>query len=125
PVAVLTWAKEQMPSWKTTYYLGLVYWNNLQIDKAKKLFEECGNTPHFAPFYIARGALYRGDSARNRYVGENFERAVQLQPTEWRGWHYRSEYLSDNGLFEQSYTNSAQGYKRFKENPVISMDYAK
>ena len=124
-IPVLTWAQQQLPSWKTTYYLGLVYWNNLQPDKAKQLFEQCGDTPDFAPFYLARGALFQGDSAKNNYIGQNFERAMQLQPGEWRTWHYRTEYLLDKGLFEQAYINSAQAYKKFKENAIISMDYAK
>jgi tetratricopeptide (TPR) repeat protein len=124
-IPVLTWAKQQLPSWKTTYYLGLAHWNNLHTDKAKELFEECGDTPDFAPFYLARGALFQGDTAKNTSVGQSFERAIQLQPTEWRTWHYRSEYLFDKALFEPAYINSAQAYKRFRENPVISMDYAK
>ena len=53
-IPVLSWAKEQLPSWKTTYYLALVYWNNLRLDKAKQLFEQCGNAPDFAPFYLAK-----------------------------------------------------------------------
>jgi tetratricopeptide (TPR) repeat protein len=80
-IPVLTWAQQQLPSWKTTYYLGLLYWNNLQPEKAKELFEQCGDTPDFAPFYLARGALFQGNSAKNDYVGHNFERAIQLQPT--------------------------------------------
>ena len=124
-IPVLTWAQQQMPSWKTTYYLGLVYWNNLQPDKAKQLFEQCGDTPDFAPFYLARGTFFQGNPAKNNYVGKDFEKALQLQPTEWRTWHYRTDYLLDNGLFEQGYISSAQAYKKFKGNSIISMDYAK
>ncbi|MEO5893108.1 MAG: DUF5107 domain-containing protein [Ferruginibacter sp.] len=124
-IPVLTWAQQEMPSWKTTYYLGLVYWNNLQPDKAKQLFEQCGDTPDFAPFYLTRGALLQGDSAKNDYAGHDFERAMQLQPAEWRTWHYRTEYLVDKGLFEQGYINAAAAYKKFKENAIVSMDYAK
>jgi tetratricopeptide (TPR) repeat protein len=121
----LTWAREQIPSWKTTYYLGLVHWNNLHADKAKELFQQCGDLPDFSPFYIARGTLFQGDSAKKGYVGENFKRAIEIQPTEWRGWHYRSEYLFDNGLLKQAYVNATQAYKRFRANPVIAMGHAK
>ncbi|MDB5280812.1 MAG: repeat-containing protein [Ferruginibacter sp.] len=123
-IPVLTWAQQQLPSWKATYYLGLVYWNNLQPDKAKQLLEQCGGTPDFAAFYIARGTLFRGDPAKNNYAGKDFEKALQLEPAEWRTWHYRTDYLLDNGLFEQGYTSSAQAYKKFKSNAIISMDYA-
>jgi tetratricopeptide (TPR) repeat protein len=50
---------------------------------------------------------------------------MQLQPAEWRAWHYRSEYLFDKGLFEEGRKHSAEAHKRFKGNPIISMDYAK
>lgn len=124
-IPVLTWALEQHASWKTSYYLGLVYWNNLRIDKAKELFEKCEDTPDFAPFYLARGALFQGDSAKNIYVRQNFERAIKLEPTEWRTWHYRSNYLMNHNLYEQCYIVSKEAYKSFKTNPVIAMDYAK
>ena len=124
-IPVLTWALQQMPSWKTTYYLGLVYWNNQQPDKAKQLLEQCGDTPDFAPFYLARGSLFLGSADKNNYIAQNFEKAVQLQPSEWRTWHYRAENLFDNGAFGQGYIYAAQAYKKFKANAIISMDYAK
>ena len=124
-IPVLTWAQQQLPSWKTTYYLGLVYWNNLRIDKAKELFEQCGDKPDFAPFYLARGAAFDGDKSKNDYVGQNYARAVQLSPNEWRTWNYQINYLFDNNQFEKSYTSANEAYKKFSKNPVISINYAK
>ncbi|MEJ7586776.1 MAG: DUF5107 domain-containing protein [Ferruginibacter sp.] len=124
-IPVLTWANQQLPSWKTTYYLGLVHWNNLHLAKAKELFEACGNTPDNAAFYLTRGLLFQGDPIKNSSVLQDFERAIQLQPAEWRGWHARSEYFLGNGLFKQGQLRAALAYKRFKLNPIISMDYAK
>ena len=124
-IPVLIWAKEQHATWKTNYYLGLVYWNNLRTDKAKELLEQCGDEPDFAPFYLARGMLFQTDSLKNDYVGQNYERAIVLEPGEWRTWHYYTTYLLNNERFEQAYTNAKQSNDKFKSNPVIAMDYAK
>lgn len=124
-IPVLSWALHQHDLWKTRYYIGLVYWNNLRTDKAKELFEQCGNTPDFAPFYLARGALFQGDSVKSSYVGQNYERAVQLEPAEWRTWHYQGNYLLSTNHLEQFLTVSKKAYGSFTTNPVIAMDYAK
>jgi tetratricopeptide (TPR) repeat protein len=124
-IPVLTWAALQLPSWKTDYYLGLVFWNNLRKDKAGELFEKCGDTPLFAPFYLARSALFQGDSTRNNQVQKDLERAVALDPEEWRTWHYYTEYLQKASLSPQNVTIAEKAWRKFKNNPVIAMDYAK
>ncbi len=124
-ISVLEWAKAQHESWKTTYYLGLVFWNNLRTDKAKEFFKECGETPDFATFYLARAALFLGDSSSKMYVSKNYKKALQLEPEEWRTWHYQSTYLLNAGSFQQSLVIAKQAYYKFASNPIIAMDYAK
>ena len=124
-IPVLTWALTRSASWKTSYYLALDYWNNLRTNNAKELFEKCGDTPDFAPFYLARGALFKGDSAKTDYVGKDYERAVQLEPGEWRTWHYQCNHLLEINHLEQFLAISKKAYSRFITNPVIAMDYAK
>jgi tetratricopeptide (TPR) repeat protein len=124
-VAVLDWASKQRPSWKTIYYLALVHWNNLNPGKAKELFLACGDKPDFAPFYLSRAAIFQGDSSKIVATGADLDLALQLEPGGWRNWHHRTEYLFEQGLFEQAYKHSASAYKQFKNNPIVSMDYAK
>jgi tetratricopeptide (TPR) repeat protein len=124
-ITVFEWAGNQHKTWKTAYYLALVYWNNLNPDKAKELFLSCGDKPDFAPFYLSRAALFQGDSSKYVAIGRDLERALQLEPGGWRNWHLRTEYFFDQGLFEQAYQHSAAAYKRFKNNPIVSMDHAK
>ena len=124
-IPVLNWALSQSASWKTNYYLGLVYWNNLRSDKAKELFRKCGNEPDFAPFYLARGALFGEDSLNKDDIGKDYERAISLAPGEWRTWHYRTTYLLNNSRFEEMCANAKQSYSKFTTNPVVAMDYAK
>ncbi len=42
-IPVLTWAAERDPSWKSKYYLGLIYWHILRNEKAEEMFELCGD----------------------------------------------------------------------------------
>ncbi|CAL1518507.1 DUF5107 domain-containing protein [Chitinophaga sp. MM2321] len=124
-IPVLTWAANTLPSWKTDYYLGLVYWNNLRRDQAAVLFEKCGDTPDFAPLYLVRSALFQRDSTKSAAIKKDLEHAVSLAPEEWRTWHYYGDYLQRASLSEQHLTVSEKAWRKFKTNPVIAMDYAK
>ena len=39
--------------------LGLIYWHISRIEKARELFEQCGDIPDYPPFYMARGVLFQ------------------------------------------------------------------
>ncbi len=123
-VPVLEWAKEKSNSWKTKYYLGLIYWSKLQPEKAKELFEQCGDTPDFAPFYLSRGTLHQGDSDKNSFADRDFRKAVELDPGQWRTWHYLIEHLEAKNAFPEQLENADKAYRRFTGNPVTGLDYA-
>ncbi len=122
-IPVLQWAQKQSASWKTLYYLGLIYWSKSDVEKAKDLFEKCKNNPEFAPFYMSRGILFQGDSTKDNYL--DFKKANQLNPKEWRTWHYLSDYYKGKGDFQQAVTNAKKAYALFSDNPVIGLSYAK
>jgi tetratricopeptide (TPR) repeat protein len=122
-IPVLQWAQKQSASWKTMYYLGLIYWSKSDVENAKDLFEKCKNNPEFAPFYMSRGILFQGDSTKDNYL--DFKKANQLNPKEWRTWHYLSDYYKGKGNFQQAVTNAKKAYALFSDNPVIGLDYAK
>ncbi|MHA4844965.1 DUF5107 domain-containing protein [Flavitalea antarctica] len=124
-MSVLNWANNALPSWKTTYYLALVRWNNLQTAEAMRLFSDCANEPDFPSFYLARAALFGNDKIKAPYVSADLGRALSLDSTQWRTWHARNEHMFDQGLYNQCYQLSGEAYKRFRLNPIISMDYAK
>ena len=121
-IPVLTWAEEKDPSWKSKYYLGLIYWHILRNEKAAELFEQCGDIPDFAPFYIARGSLFPDMQTD---PCEDFSSAVRIDPREWRTWHYLINFLQSNGAFQKELENSRKAYSRFPGNPVIGTDFAK
>nr|MBA4168376.1 hypothetical protein [Chitinophagaceae bacterium] len=124
-LAVLEWAQQQAPSWKNAYYCGLIHWNNNNLQKAKELFEKCGDQPDYAPFYISRGALFSDDSSKRSIVLNDFLKAIKLEPGEWRGWSALSNYYESNGSFVQQYENAGKAYHKFSSNPIISVNYAR
>ena len=124
-IPVLQWAQEKNNSWKTTYYLGLIYWNMLRIDESKELFDKCGDKPDYAPFYIARGILFKSDSTKNTYTSHNFKRAIELDPQQWRTWFYLIKYYEANNKIEEQVNYAEKAYKLFINNPMIGMEYAK
>ena len=124
-IPVLTWAIERNQSWKSKYYLGLIYWHILKTDKAAELFEQCGDIPDCAPFYIARGTLFRNIQTEYCHPCNDFNTAVKIDPGEWRTWHYLINFLQSNGAFRGELENSNKAYGRFPANPVIGTDHAK
>ncbi len=124
-IPVLSWAQEQNSSWKTTYYLGLIYWRILRTETAKELFMKCGDLPEYAPFYLARGVLFQKDISKIQSVDNDFKRANELDPKEWRTWHYLNDYLGATGSFQQELENSKKAITLFPDNPALGIDYAK
>ncbi len=124
-IPVLTWATERDPSWKSKYYLGLIYWHILRNEKAAELFELCGDIPDFAPFYIARGSLFLNIQTEPCHPCDDFSTALKIDPGEWRTWHYLIKFLQSNGAYQKELENSREAYSRFPENPVIGTDFAK
>jgi tetratricopeptide (TPR) repeat protein len=124
-IPVLTWASEQHDCWKTTYYLGLIYWHLLRKEKAMELFEQCGDVPDYAPFYLARAILFQNQESEYCLSCNDFLQAVRLNPNEWRTWHYFNTFLQTRGAFQQQLMNAKQAYHQFSDNPVIGIDFSK
>jgi tetratricopeptide (TPR) repeat protein len=124
-IPVLSWALKLNDSWKTRYYLGLIYWHIHQIDKARELFGMCRDIPDYAPFYISRGILFQNKESEQSLSANDFNTAVRLKPEEWRTWHFLSGFLQAEGAYAEELNNSKQGYNHFPDNPVIAIDYAK
>jgi len=124
-IPVLVWAQEQNNSWKTNYYLGLIYWKILRADDAKIEFDKCGNSPGFAPFYISRGLLYQKNNFDIEAAGRDFERAFDLDKNEWRTAYYLSTYYSHIRKYDKQLEISQQMYAQFPGNPVVGIAHTK
>ena len=124
-IPVLDWAMKQDDSWKPVYYLGLIYWHIGQDEKARELFEQCGDMPDYAPFYLARGFLFQHKETEPCLSCSDFNHAITLNPEEWRTWHYLSKFLQLRRAFQEQLEFAEKSFDRFPANPVIGMDYAK
>jgi tetratricopeptide (TPR) repeat protein len=123
-IPILAWAQEQHSSWKTNYYLGLIYWKVLRVEKAKEQFEQCGNTPGFATFYIARGLLFQQHKFGDDIAGGDFKKALELDPGAWRTWYYLTIYYQSIGDYKQELEISKQMFSQFPGNPVVGIAHA-
>jgi tetratricopeptide (TPR) repeat protein len=109
-------------NWKLKYYLALIDWHLGLTENAKKLFEACGNEPGFAPFYLAKAALFSGNMMVEK---ESVERATQLSSSDWRAGLALIKYSSGTGDFEKSKSIALRFFERNPENSVFALEYAR
>ena len=119
-IPVLQWAQQQNTSWKTNYYLGLIYWKILRSEEAKAEFEKCGENPDFAIFYTSRGILSKNGNS----VDNDFKKAIELNPEEWRTWYYLSLHYGKIKAFDLQVQTSKQMYAKFPDNPIVGIAHA-
>lgn len=122
-VAVLNRTKSKQQDWKTDYYLGLIYWGKGRVEQAKSYFRQCGEIPNFAPFYMTRANLFK--SEHSGQVLSDYKKAVKLDKNEWRGYHLLTKYYSEIALYDKALAVSKQACKKFSDNFVLGLDYAK
>uniref|UniRef100_UPI003F70D9A0 tetratricopeptide repeat protein n=1 Tax=Dyadobacter sp. TaxID=1914288 RepID=UPI003F70D9A0 len=75
--------------------------------------------------YITRGILFQNGAASKAQAEADFVKANQLNPKEWRSWHYLTNFYNNQQSQEKGLANAQKAYERFVENPVIGLDYAK
>lgn len=118
---VLKWARAQDPSWKTNYYLGLLYWKMLRKEDAKDAFERCGDEPDYSVFYTVRGVLNKAEDG----AMDDFKKATQLEPGEWRTWYYLMDHYQQEGDYVQQWETSKVMYSKFSDNPSVGIGHAR
>lgn len=107
--------------WLPKYHLALLKWSSNDIAAAKKLFEECGNDPDYAPFYAARAKISGDDNK----VLADLEKAKQLDNNQWRYGRAIINYYLDKKQNDKAMATAEAEYRKFADNYVIGMLYAK
>jgi hypothetical protein len=120
---VLAWALERNPHWKTRYYLALTAWSHGLQDEALARFRECGADPDFGAFYLTRAELFR-KSGRTPPV-EDYRRALDLAPEEWRTWLALARYYSEQASFRECLEAAEKGFGKFPDNFILGMEYVR
>lgn len=90
---------------------------------AKKLFDDCGTRPGYAPFYAARAALYVNVDKQKEL--DDLRHAMALDKTQWRYVKNLILYYNSQNQIKESLNLAAEYYGRFPDNFVIGMLYAK
>jgi hypothetical protein len=120
---VMAWAMTRTPSWLPRYFLGLLRWSQGDSAATRKLFNEVGATPTFAPFYAARSELLKvTDSARAR---TDLHRAAQLDPGEWRYGRALAERAIVDGQLALAVSIASSYYRQAPRNSALGMLYAR
>jgi tetratricopeptide (TPR) repeat protein len=126
---VLEWAMTQdatqpSRSWKTTYYLGTLYWSKHRTARAMELFDACGDAPDFAPFYVARASLREKRPAERGLIAADLRRATEIDADQWRAWRARIVHHREAGAHEEALRVSEAAHDRFPENYYIGLEHA-
>jgi tetratricopeptide (TPR) repeat protein len=120
---VLQWAASRSSSWRPRYYLALVHWGAGNLDEARRLFDECGERPDYAPFYAGRALAFEGAS-RERSMAD-LERAARLDPNQWRFGRMLAERQLRQGQPVRALETAGAYAARFPDSYILGMLHAK
>jgi tetratricopeptide (TPR) repeat protein len=122
-IPVFEWAAATRPAdWKPKYYLGLIFWGKGRIDETRGLFAQC-DAADFAPFFLARGYLARESTPEKALA--DFNRAVEIDGTNWRTWHNLAGFLQELGRRSEALSVTAKAAGLFPGNVPILVDHIK
>jgi hypothetical protein len=120
---VLRWAASRSSSWRPRYYLALVHWGAGNLDEARRLLDECGDEPDYAPFYAGR-ALAFDTSSRERAMAD-LERAARLDPGQWRYGRMLAERQLRQGAPAAALETARRYAAQFPANYILGMLHVK
>ena len=121
-LSILDWAEKQSSHWKNRYYLALLSWSLGRADLAESYFRSCGESPDYAPFYIARGNLLKNTSPAD--AERDYKKAIQVDPKQWRAYRVLASWYQQKGLHAQALDALTPAARAFKSNYVVLFDYA-
>jgi tetratricopeptide (TPR) repeat protein len=120
---VLKWAASRSASWRPRYYLALVHWDAGNLDEARRLFDECGDRPDYAPFYAGRALAFE-DASRERSMAD-LDRAARLDPGQWRYGRMLAERQLRHGEKAAALETARRYSAQFPANYILGMLHVK
>lgn len=115
---ILEWAEQTASNWKIRYYEGLIYWANLDTQKALVCMDGCKEVD-FAAFYLSRALLKVGDEQLADLL-----LAEKLEQT-WRTGFALQSYYVKNKDWPKASVIGKKYFKKFPHNYYIGLKYAK
>ena len=104
--------------WHLKYYLGLIYEDRDQLEKATILFDACEEQPGYAPFYASRAALNKNDKGK---ALANLQKAAALDIAQWRYGKLLTEHFIAQHQFEEALTVAEKYAALFPQNYILGM----
>ena len=122
-IDVLKWTIEKSKSWKSKYYLALLYNNLKRTEEAKDLLSSCEMVPDFAPFYATRSTLW--DKTDKEQILKDIIKAGEIENNEWRYKKILAELYIQWQNYDKALATLEPFYKSNPDNYIIGMVYAK
>lgn len=117
-IPALEWAVENNASWKFKYYLALNLQATGRTGDCLKLLEECGQEPGYAPFYLTRAALVKGNELTD------LMKAGQLSPDDWRTAVRLINYYRSHNDHDSELSVASEAFKKHRDNSTIGIEYS-
>lgn len=123
-IPVFEWAARTAPNdWKPKYYLGLIQWGLGRGDEARVQLAAAGDRPDYAGFYASRAFL--GQAAGSAKVRTDFERALALDPKDWRNYNRLASHYLASGKPADALKVASDASGRFPGQDVIKIALAR
>jgi Tfp pilus assembly protein PilF len=121
-IAVLRWAAQRQPHWKSSYYLGLLLLGLGRDNEARTTLLACGDAPDEAAFYLNRSRIFTVFE-RERTLAD-LERARSLDAADWRASHLLVGVRLEAGENLRAVELAAAALQAFPGNQALTMDLA-
>lgn len=122
-IPVLEWATQQQQNWKFNYLLAQNYLAVNRDEKGKQLLKDAGNTPDMDTFYRFRAKILKEEGYA--YQLRNYEKALQLDNTDWKVWEEFIQFYLNNGKYDEALALTKKATKKFPENYNIGLVHSK
>jgi Flp pilus assembly protein TadD len=118
---ILKQADKAEPSWKTKYYLSLLYWSRNRDKEAGILFNECGEQPGSYSFYLARGNFREMNGSDGE---QDYLRAARLGAESWRPSHILYSFYVKRNRYAEALDITGKAINLFPGSSLIKYDHA-
>lgn len=109
--------------WLLRYHLALIYHDRDRLEECRQLLHSCADLPDYAPFYATRSLIFKATDEQQSL--HDLQKAVSLQPEQWRYLKMITEYYNDHGQPEKALPAIENFCKAHPAQYIMGMLYAK
>ena len=107
--------------WKLKYYASMILWKKGVRDQAEELFQQCGDQPDYAPFYLAKAKFFENDANIKKAA---LLRAESLDKENWRvNLALVEQYIADKE-YDLAARYAQENLNRYPERSILGVTYA-